>query len=133
MSGDEDKGFKVTDKRIAAEEAEVSAKSEAEARADEAEAKAAEAAAAATGEPIPPADFSTLILSLSTSALVHLGVVANPDGSASPKNLGLAKHTIDLLALLEHKTRGNLTGEEEQLLNQVLYDLRMRFVGACKG
>jgi len=79
-------------------------------------------------EQLPEMDFATFILSLSHSALVHLGDAPAPDGVAVARDLGMARQTIDLLGLLEQKTRGNLTGEEECLLEQVLYDLRMRYV-----
>jgi hypothetical protein len=79
---------------------------------------------------IPPIDFTTFILSLSTQALMQLGEVKDSDGHVEP-DLMMARHTIDLLGLLESKTKGNLTGEEEQLLQQVLFDLRMRFVSTC--
>ena len=83
---------------------------------------------AVEGDAYPPIDFNTFVLSLSTSVLMHLGEMAEPSGKASSENLALARQTIDLLALLEEKTRGNLTGEEERLLTQMLFDLRMRFV-----
>lgn len=77
---------------------------------------------------VPPAiDFNTFVLSLSTNALMHLGECIGPDGKACPENLTLAKQTIDLVALLEEKTRGNLSGEEERLISQVLTDLRTRY------
>ena len=83
---------------------------------------------------LPPVDFTTLVMSLSTSAMAALGLVADPrSGERTECNLPLARHTIDLLALLEEKTRGNLTGEEERLLGQVLYDLRMCYVRACEA
>ncbi len=81
---------------------------------------------------VPPIDFNTFILSLSTSALMHLGEAAGPSGKAGPVELPIARQTIDLLALIEQKTAGNLTGEEERLLSQVLYDLRMRYLTASK-
>jgi hypothetical protein len=81
---------------------------------------------------VPPIDFNTFVLSLSTSALVHLGVAKGPGGEAPTPELPLARHTIDLLSLLEEKTAGNLTGEEERLLAQVLYDLKMRYLAACQ-
>ncbi len=80
---------------------------------------------------VPPIDFTTFVLSLSTSVLVHLGE-AYEQGSEPEVNLTMARQTIDLLGLLEDKTRGNLTGEEERMLHQVLFDLRMRFV-ACSN
>lgn len=81
-------------------------------------------------EPIPQIDFSTFLLSLSTSAMVHLGDAPAPDGT-SEKNLQLARQTIDMLALLQDKTKGNLTDDEAQLLGQLLYDLRVRYVQAA--
>lgn len=78
----------------------------------------------------PDIDFNTLVLSLSTSALMHLGKLS--DGEHETVNLAHAKQTIDCIALLEEKTSGNLTGEEERLLSEVLYDLRLRFVAATK-
>lgn len=79
--------------------------------------------------------FNTLILSMSTTVLVQLGD-APPglfgDEPPPPANLSMAKHSIDMLALLEEKTQGNLSGEEERLIGQLLYDLRLRYVAACK-
>jgi len=80
----------------------------------------------------PKLDFATFILSLSHSALVHLGEAPHPDGDAPRKDLELARQTIDMLGMLEEKTRGNLTGDEERMLSQVLYDLRMRFLELSK-
>jgi hypothetical protein len=80
---------------------------------------------------IPPIDFNTFILSLSTSALMQLGEVSDPQSRALV-DIDLAHQTIDLIGLLEEKTRGNLTGEEERILHQVLFDLRMCFVRKCK-
>jgi hypothetical protein len=85
-------------------------------------------------ETLPAIDFSTFILSLSHSALVHLGDAPAPDGPGNPeRNLPLARQTIDLLGILQEKTRNNLTGEEERLLDQALYDLRLRFVEISSG
>ena len=77
-------------------------------------------------EPGLPCDFNTFIMSLATGAMMNLGK-PGPDGSTPPVNLPLARHSIDILAMLEQKTAGNLSGSEERLLSQVLYDLRMRF------
>lgn len=81
----------------------------------------------------PSIDFATFILSLSHSALLHLGEAPHPDTNKVEANLPLAKQNIDLLGLLEEKTKGNLTGDEERLLAQVLFDLRMRYVERSKG
>lgn len=85
----------------------------------------------ASGE-IPLMDFNLLVLSLNTSALIQLGDAPDPDGGDAP-NLGMARHTIDTLAVLEQKTRGNLSGQEERLLHQVLFDLRMRYTGKVRS
>jgi hypothetical protein len=73
--------------------------------------------------------FAAFVLSLAHTTAVHLGDVPDPaSGHPSPPNLQAASQMIDILALLEEKTRGNLTAEERQLLDQVLYELRLRFV-----
>ncbi len=83
-------------------------------------------------ETLPNIDFATFVLSLSHSALMHLGEAPHPETGSIEKNLSLARQTIDLIGMLEEKTKGNLTGEEERLLGQILYDLRMRFVEQSK-
>lgn len=83
-------------------------------------------------ETLPSIDFATFILSLSHSALMHLGEVPDPETSVTRVDLGLAKQNVDILGLLEEKTKGNLTGDEERLLAQVLFDLRMRYVERSK-
>lgn len=70
---------------------------------------------------IPPIDFTTFVLSLSTACMTHLGEV---EGGGDGVNLPMAQQTIEILELLEAKTTGNLTGEEERILEQVLADLR---------
>lgn len=82
---------------------------------------------------LPRLDFATFIMSVLGSAFVHLGDAPDPEtGQAALPNLLLARQDIDLLALLQEKTRGNLTGEEERVLNQGLYDLRLRYVEVAK-
>lgn len=81
---------------------------------------------------LPAVDFTTFVLSLVHSALVHLGEAPSDDGGAPRKNLPLARQTIDLLGILQEKTKNNLTGDEERLLDQALFDLRMRFVEVSK-
>ena len=78
-----------------------------------------------------PMDFSIFVLSLNTSALVHLGADPDPAGELH-ENLQMARQTIDMLSMIEHKTRGNLTGAEERLVGQVLFDLRMRYSDKAK-
>jgi hypothetical protein len=83
--------------------------------------------------PPPAMDFSTFVLSLSTSAFVHMGLVPDPQTQQpAPKNLPLARQTIDILELLEAKTKGNLDAQEANLMESLLYELRMRFVEASR-
>jgi hypothetical protein len=77
---------------------------------------------------LPKIDFATFILSINSSALVQLGLIEDPVSGEKAKNLALAKQTIDLIAMLEEKTRGNLTGDEENILKGILYELRMLYV-----
>ncbi len=77
---------------------------------------------------LPRIDFSTFILSINSSALVQLGMIEDPGSGQKTKNLPLAKQTIDLLAMLEEKTKGNLTSDEENILKNILYELRMLYV-----
>ena len=79
---------------------------------------------------MPEVTFATFVYSLSTSALVHLGEIPEPISETMDRNLPLAKQTIDILGILQEKTKGNLTPEEENLLSSFLYDLRMRYVKA---
>lgn len=72
--------------------------------------------------------FSAFVLGLASSALIHLGVHQNPETGGLSVDLTLARQSIDVLALLREKTRGNLSAEEEQLFSSVLADLRLRFV-----
>ncbi|MBW2732887.1 MAG: DUF1844 domain-containing protein [Deltaproteobacteria bacterium] len=78
---------------------------------------------------LPEMDFSTFVMSLGTSAMIDLGESVKED-NAGEKNLPLAKQSIDILVMLEEKTRGNLTEEEAHLISELLYDLRLRFVNA---
>ncbi|MCP4676476.1 MAG: DUF1844 domain-containing protein [Deltaproteobacteria bacterium] len=82
----------------------------------------------AAADPDVPIDFATFILSLSSSAAYHLGLAPHPEKETTCHNLPMAKQTIDILAVLQDKTKGNLTGEEERLLGEILYNLRMAFV-----
>ena len=78
--------------------------------------------------------FAAFVLSLAHTAAVHFGDIPDPvSGQKSEVNLPAAQQMIDILALLEEKTRGNLTAEERQLLDQILYELRLRFVEAGRG
>ena len=77
-----------------------------------------------------PLTFAAFVLSLASGAAIHFGDLPDPTGATSEPNLEGASQMIDILTLLEEKTRGNLTAEERQLIEQVLYELRLRFVEA---
>jgi hypothetical protein len=86
-----------------------------------------------TEEPIeesqlPEINFATFIFSLNSSVLVHLGMIEDPATHKKMKNLPLAKQTIDILGMLEEKTQGNLSTDEENLLKNILHDLRLMYV-----
>ena len=77
---------------------------------------------------LPKINFATFIFSLNSSVLVQLGLIDDPATGKKAENLPLAKQTIDILGMLEEKTRGNLTEDEESMLKNILYDLRMIYV-----
>lgn len=77
---------------------------------------------------LPQIDFSTFVLSLNSSVLVQLGLIEDPATGQKSKNLPMAKQTIDLLSMLEEKTKGNLNEQEANILKNLLYELRMLYV-----
>jgi hypothetical protein len=81
---------------------------------------------------MPEVTFSTFVMSLNTSVLYHLGELPDPESGEKFVNLDLARHAIDTLVVLEQKTKGNLTDEEAELMRNILYDVKMRFVNAVK-
>ncbi|MCB9666498.1 MAG: DUF1844 domain-containing protein [Myxococcales bacterium] len=117
----EDHGFKVSDRRASSEDDSLENLSESPPQSGIEEGS------------LPALDFTTFVLSLSTSALMHLGELADKGGQPALVNLSLARQTIDLLAVLEQKTKGNLTGEEERLLSHILAELRLHYVQKLKG
>jgi len=85
-------------------------------------------------EPQPQLSFTAFVLSLASTAAIHFGDLPDPmSGERAEINLDGAAQMIEILALLEQKTRGNLTNDEREMLGQVLYELRMRFVEAAGG
>ena len=82
---------------------------------------------------LPKTTFSSFVLSLSSSALFHFGEIPDPVTNKKQKNIELAKQTIDILELLEKKTVNNLEKDEAVLLENLLYDLRMRYVNETKN
>jgi hypothetical protein len=123
-------GFKISDKRSFREDGEAS-----DASSDTKETQAGASSSAAANAPTeqelpprPPIDFPSYLLSYYTQGLVLLGEVPNPYTNKKEEDVEAARHTIDILTMLEQKTKGNLTKEEQQLLETVLYELRMKFM-----
>lgn len=86
----------------------------------------------ASSQPLPEINYSTFIISLSTQALMHLGEVPSPLSGKVESDVPAAKQMIDLLAMLREKTRGNLNANEDRLMQDILFDLRMKYVEAVK-
>lgn len=83
------------------------------------------------GDGAPAIDFVTFVLSLSSTCMVQLGEITGPDGATA--DLAGARQTVEILELLEEKTRGNLAGEEERVLDHVIEDLRHRYLKRSLG
>jgi hypothetical protein len=93
----------------------------------------ADPAAAGAEAPFGEMSFSTFVMGLTTQALMHLGEIPDPVEQRVAHDLPAAKQMIDLLGILRDKTKGNLDAAEEQILGEVLYDLRMRYVEVARG
>ena len=128
------KDFIIKDKRIFAEGDREQEEKEEAAKPPKEEVKADEPEEAVAPEEdktdfqLPKINFATFIFSLNSSVLVQLGLIDDPATGKKAKNLPLAKQTIDILGMLEEKTRGNLTEDEGSMLKNILYDLRMIYV-----
>ncbi len=133
--GEENKDFKVTDHRVGSEHKghgageqaaglDQEVRQEVKEQYEEVAAKEEEKSSC----PLPKVDIGTFVLSISSSVLVHLGEVPDPESGRVSENLDMAKHTIDILIMLEEKTRGNLTRDEERLIKDVLFELRLKYV-----
>lgn len=125
-----DKGFTVKDRRTFSPDGPAD-ETAATAEGAPPEAPAAEAAPEPPPDrsaPLPQINFPTFIASLNASALVHLGVIEDPVSGKAEKNLPMAKQTIDLISMLQQKTAGNLTPDEDGMLKSILYDLRIMYV-----
>jgi hypothetical protein len=142
MSSEEEKGFVIKDRRSFDEggglreeaegqtEKDIPKKDDTTRAAQNDTAKKAEPDQESQAPPLPEVNFSSLILSLSSSSLLHLGEVPDPQTGEKKKDLALAKHSIDIIAMLKEKTQGNLTDDEQKFIESVLTDLRWRYVKA---
>ena len=138
----EEKDFKVEDKRKIGKEGVDEGKSEEPSektatrdkgqKGDSTEKSRAEEPPEPDKQKLPPIDFASFIISLSTSVLIYLGEIPDPLSNEKKEDFMSAKQTIDLISLLKEKTRGNLTQQEEEFMENILYDLKMRFVKASK-
>jgi hypothetical protein len=115
-------GFRVTDHRRFTDSG------ESRTTADASGATEASPSTAPSDSRTEPVSFSTFLLGLSTQALLHLGEIESPLSGEVERDFVAAQHVIDILGILREKTRNNLEEGEEQLLDSVLYDLRMRYV-----
>jgi hypothetical protein len=135
---DKEQEFRVTDKRVtfteeSAEKPQQEPAAEPSKSREEPKQKPTEKTADSTSAPpLPEANFLTLVFSLYTHAQIFLGVIPNPITQQPEQDLPQAKYNIDLLGILREKTRGNLSQEEEQALEGILYELRMNYVSMNK-
>jgi hypothetical protein len=133
---EEKSGFKVADRRLFTEEGNLRdevAKEFTQEKSFDDTLTESNRQKSATSEPDIPMTFQTLVFSLSTTAMLQLGFLSNPETGKKEKNLPAAKQTIDILQILQEKTTGNLTSEESQLLEASLYDLKMTYLKATNS
>ncbi len=130
MSENEEKGFVFKDRRKIFSESEKEPERRETAPQEEKAQEEAEKMESPPRPPLPEVNFSTFIVSLSTEVLFHLGEFPHPVSGEKQKDLPLAKHAIDTLAMLKEKTQGNLSDEEQKLMEGMLYDLRMAYIRA---
>jgi hypothetical protein len=126
---EEEKSFVVRDRRFTAQK-ETPEESKPKKEGEVKEEASPREAASREETPLPEINFTNFLLSVSTSALIQLGEIPDPVSKESERQLPLAKQTIDLIGMLQEKTKGNLTPEEEKLIEYILYDLRIRYVKA---
>lgn len=128
---EEEKGFIIKDRRSFDEKGELKDKEpQEEEKREKEETKKQAPKEEAERPPLPEINFTSLVFSLSSSALFHCGEIADPQTGERKKDLPLAKHAIDTIAMLKEKTEGNLTEEEQKFMENVLTDLRWRYVKA---
>lgn len=135
MSETEGEGFVVRDRRGRGPEEGPTAGQGPKAADAGGHATPSETAAGATPHPEqgPPVTFSSFVFSLGTSALMLMGEKVDPNQPDMPANPGQAKEIVDILSLLEEKTRGNLNEDEQTVLRDMLYALRMKYVALVSG
>lgn len=128
MAKEEEQGFVIRDKRGRGEEPAASEPSRPSAPEPDPTHEAGP-----SHEPHPPVTFASFVFSLSTSALMLMGEQLDPRQGKIPVNLPQAKEIIDILSVLETKTKGNLNQEEQAMLTDMLYALRMKYVDLASG
>ena len=126
---EEEKGFVIKDRRSFDDKGDLKEKDPAEEQVKE-EPKEEPPAKETATPPLPEINFSSLILSLSSTAFLHFGEIPDPGTGEKKKDLALAKHAIDTIGMLKEKTEGNLTEDEKQFIENILTDLRWHFVKA---
>jgi hypothetical protein len=127
---EEEKGFVIKDRRSFDEQGELKRTDTSEEKAVKKEPEEKPPKDDTSSSPLPEVNFSSLILSLSSTAFLHLGEIPDPSTGKKTKDLALAKHVIDTIGMLKEKTAGNLTREEKQLIENILTELRLRYVKA---
>ena len=128
--GKEEKGFVIKDKRSLDDKGELKEEGQEEKIKEEKEEEPTKEEPQSI--PLPEVSLSSLVFSLSSSALLHLGEIADPQTGEKKEDFALAKHSIDTIGMLKDKTKGNLTEEEDKFLESILTDLRWRYVKATK-
>jgi hypothetical protein len=131
----EESGFKVADRRLFTADGDLRDTEPAEPSSRDAGIPTLDASpgVAPQSEEDMPMTFEALIFSLSTTALLQLGLAPHPETGKQERDLPGAKQTIDILEILQQKTRGNLTADEGQMLEECLYDLKMTYVKALQA
>lgn len=132
----EDKGFTVKDRRPFDEDGDIKEEEKETKEAKEPEPKAKEEdkeTKTYKDQPLPEVNFNSLIFSLSSSALLHMGEIADPQTGQKIEDLPMAKHSIDIISMLQAKTKGNLDNEEQKFIDNILADLRLRYVKAVNS
>ncbi len=124
----EEKGFKVKDRRLFDKDGRPRESVEETGKEEKKESQAQDKSRERI--PLPEVTFSSLIMTLTSSVLVYFGEIPDPVTGEKKVDLDLAKHGIDTIALLKEKTKGNLTTEEQNMIDTILTELRLKYVKA---